>query len=140
MKTINWSQKKIIHLDDHRIVLDGVLKGVRQINKKIRIDGYTDSDKAFHLVVTHIIQNKKIDLFISDFVHSGLDGHEMCNAIRAIERHLKRKPIPILLLTLLGNKHTVIQEGLRNGIFNRYVSLSSGKDEILKNIEELVEN
>jgi len=79
-------------------------------------------------------------LFISDFVHSGIDGYEMCNAIRAIERHLKRKPTPILLLTLLGNKHNVIQEGLRDGIFNRYISLNSAKDEILKNIEELVEN
>lgn len=135
---IAWKEKNILRLDDHQIVLDGFTQWCRREQPEIEIRNYKDSDEVFLLIISQLIKGGKIDLFITDLAHGGLNGFEMCKSIRAIERALNRLPMPILLLTLCGNDIPDIKDGLAEGVFTRYLSLEAGPEEAIKCMEEMV--
>ncbi|HWR32115.1 MAG TPA: response regulator [Chitinophagaceae bacterium] len=136
--TIGWKEKNIIRLDDHQLVLDGFTEWCQQEYPEIKLRNYKDPDEVFSLIVSSLFKDEKIDLFITDFAHSGLNGYEMCKAIRAIERALNRLPMPILLLTLYGNDIPDITDGLAKGVFTRYLSLGAGPEDTVRCIEEMI--
>ncbi|HKC35050.1 MAG TPA: hypothetical protein VKB95_03275, partial [Chitinophagaceae bacterium] len=121
--SIVWKEKNIIRLDDHQIVLNGLTQWCLRENPEISIRNYKTSDEVFLLIIESLISGKKIDLFITDFAHSGLNGYDMCKAIRALERALNKPPMLIMLLTLYGSKERFIKDGLEEGVFTRYLSL-----------------
>lgn len=133
-----WESKRIIHLDDHEIALTSAAKALRELAPGINIESYSNSDDAFDLLIISIVNNQSVDLFITDFVHSGLDGYEMCKSIRAIERDLEKSPIPILLLTMLESSDFMIQKGLEEKVFNTHLALNSVPEKILNEIEALL--
>lgn len=135
---IAWKEKNILRLDDHQIVLDSFSQWSRREQPEIRIRNFKDSDEVFFLIVSHIIKEEKIDLFITDFAHGGLDGYELCKAIRAMERALNRPQIPILLLTLYNSNERFIKDGLEEGVFTRYLSLEAGPEEVIRCMEEMI--
>lgn len=135
---IAWKEKNIIRLDDHQIVLESFTQWCQKEYPEIKLRNYKDSDEVFLLIVKSLISGEKIDLFITDYVHGGLNGHEMCIAIRAMERALSRPQMPILLLTLCSNNQSPIKEGLEEGIFTKYMSLTSTVEELVESMEELI--
>lgn len=130
-----WKEKNIIRLDDHQIVLDGFTNWCRRECPELRIRNYKDSDAVFSFTISSLFKDEKIDLFITDYAHPGLNGYEMCKAIRAVERALNRQQMPILLLTLYDNNTPDIKEGLSIGVFTRYLSLEAGPEEVISCME-----
>ena len=137
---IAWKEKNIIRLDDHQIVLNGLTQWCERENPEINIKNFKNSDEVFLLIITSLIKAEKIDLFITDFAHGGLNGYEMCKAIRALERALNRTGMPILLLTLYDRNVRVIKDGLEEGVFTRYLSLNTGPEEVIKCMEEIIDS
>lgn len=135
---IFWKEKNIIRLDDHQIVLESFTQWCQKEYPEIMLRNYKNSDEVFLHIVSQLIKGEKIDLFITDFVHDGLNGYEMCLAIRAIERALNRPQMPILLLTLCSNNQSPIKEGLEEGIFTKYMSLTGTVEELVESMEELI--
>lgn len=130
--------KKIVHLDDHSIILKGIDKTIMNYNPQYHVTGYTNSDEAFATIVKGIIDDQQPDLFITDFSHPGLNGYEMCKAIRSFERGLNRKPMPIMLLTMHLEDMSLIQEGLKEGLFTKYLSLGSPAEALMSIVSEML--
>ena len=135
---IAWKEKNIIRLDDHQIVLDGFTNWCRRECPELRIRNYNDSDEVFSLIISSLFKDEKIDLFITDYAHPGLNGYEMCKAIRAVERAINRQQMPILLLTLYDKDTVPIRKGLADGTFTGYCSLGEDIELLSKIITDLV--
>ncbi len=69
----------------------------------------TDGKEALAALKAH-----EFDLIISDIVMPGMDGYELCKAIRADQ---KTRKLPVILLTSLGDPRDVIR-GLESGANN----------------------
>ena len=138
--SIAWKEKNIIRLDDHQIVLNGLTQWCQQEYPEITIKSYKNTEEVFLLIVKSIIKGEKIDLFITDFTHNSLNGYEICKAFRSLERALNRLEMPIMLLTLCGSKDRLIKDGLEEGVFIRYLSLDTGPEEVIKCMEEMIDN
>lgn len=136
--TVNWQEKNLIRLDDHQVVLDGFTQWCQQEFPEIIIRNYKDPDEVFLLIISQLIKGEKIDLFVTDLAHGGLNGYEMCKSIRAIERALNRPKMPILLLTLHSNNVPDIKNGLAEGVFTGYLSLGAGPEETINCMEEMI--
>jgi DNA-binding NarL/FixJ family response regulator len=136
---ISWKEKNIIRLDDHQIVHDGFANWCKHEKLEIKIKCFKDPDEVFLFIVSSLIKGDRIDLFITDFAHGGLNGYEMCKAIRAMERALKRHRMPILLSTFYSHTVSPIKEGIQEGVFSHYLSLQEGSEETMRVIEEMME-
>lgn len=135
---ISWKEKNIVRLDDHQIILDSFTQWCKRQNPEISIKNYSDPDNVFLQIVTSLTKGEKIDLFITDYAHAGLNGYEMCKSIRAIERALNRQPMPILLLTLFSSQTQILIDGLKEGVFTRYLSLEAVQEDVMECIQEML--
>lgn len=127
-------KKRIIHLDDHRIITDFVKNCLESEIKELTVIAYRDSDSALSAIENDFENNQTIDMIITDFSHPGLCGYDFAKAVRGIEiKHDKRTTI--LLFTLHGLGNTFIGKGLEEGIFDKYLSLSVGSDELIEYVK-----
>lgn len=117
---------KIVHLDDHKLLVDGIKKYVIKSRPDIEFDytDFRDSDSAFEYISACIKNGVAPDLIITDFIHIGVNGYEFAKMVRAFERKNKKAPLPILLLTLVNSSVTIIKRGLKEKKFNGYISLA----------------
>ena len=129
---------KIVHLDDHRLYLDGVRKSVHPKFPDIKFIRFENTDEAFYYVTNCILKNQKIDLLITDFNHPGLNGYEFAKAVRSIERSHGKGQMPILLLTMAPKETPIISKALEDGIFNDYLDKEADGDTIAKHILKLL--
>lgn len=124
-------RKKIIHLDDHRLVCEGIRKLVKSQIQECYYLFFTDTNAAFRYLINSIESGDPPDLLVTDFNHMGMDGYKFSKSIRQLEILLNRKPMKILLLTMLSNKVPAISRGLKEKVFNGYLSLISNEEQIL---------
>lgn len=124
-------RKKIIHLDDHRIVCEGVRNLVKSKIPGCYYLSFTDTNAAFKYLINSLEAGDSPDLLVADFQHLGMNGYQFAKSIRQLERLLNRKPMKILLLTMLSNKVPAISRGLKEKVFNGYLSLNSNADQLL---------
>jgi len=122
---------KIIHLDDHKLITDSIRDYLLRNLQDVYYIGFNDSWEAFRYLVNSIEKNEPIDMFITDYAHTGLDGYQFSKAIRQLEGLLNRDPIKILLLTMYGDTLPVIKRGLKDKTFNWYLSLNSNPTELI---------
>ncbi len=124
-------RKKIIHLDDHRIVCEAVRNLVKSQIPGCYYLCFTDTSAAFKYLINSIDSGNPPDLLVTDFNHNGMNGYEFSKSIRQVEKLLNRKPMKILLLMMLSNKVSAISRGLKERVFNGYLSLISNEEKLL---------
>lgn len=117
---------KIVHLDDHEILAKGIKESVIKSRPDVEFDytDFRDADSAFKYISTGIKKDEAPDLIITDFIHRGMNGYEFAKKIRDFEKKNKRQPIPILLLTMVEASRPIIKKGLKEKVFNTYISLA----------------
>jgi response regulator RpfG family c-di-GMP phosphodiesterase len=122
---------KIVHLDDHKIITDSIRNLVSSNVSNCDFVSFNDTDDAYSYLVKSINFEETIDVFITDFTHHGMNGYELAKSIRKVENKLNRKPIPIILLTMHDNSLSEIRIGLKEKVFDNYISLSADHHELI---------
>ena len=113
---------KIVHLDDHRLFLNGLSTCINHKFSHVELISFGDTNEAFYYVINSILKNKKIDLLITDINHPGLNGYEFAKAIRNIERWHGSQLIPILILTMVPKGVSMIDQGFKDGLFDDHLT------------------
>lgn len=122
---------KIIHLDDHKLITDSIRDYLLRNIPDVYYLGFNDSWEAFRYLVNSIEKKEHIDLFITDYAHTGLDGYQLSKAIRQLEDLLNRDQMKILLLTMYDDTLPAIKRGLNDKTFNWYLSLNSNPTKLI---------
>ena len=125
----------VVHLDDHQL-FTRAMKGVLEKHiPDVQIKDLPDSDKALDYI-SECLRNKiKIDLIITDYIHSTVNGVIFSQIVREIEA-LYSLSIPILLNTMVDNRDD-INEAVRSGLIDCYLLKSASEDEIINAVNLL---
>nr|WP_203545018.1 response regulator [Desulfovibrio sp. JC010] len=81
------------------------------------------------------LEEKGVDLVISDVVMPGMDGYKLCEKIRENPRY---KDLPVILLTSLSDPGDIIR-GLKSGATN-FVTKPYDEEFLLSRIESVLKN
>ena len=95
-----------------------------------RVEVAPDGETALELV-----QRESYDLVISDVTMPGISGYEVCRRIKAV---LRRRDLPVLLLTALGDPMDIVQ-GLEAGA-DSYVTKPYQSAQLLARVEHILTN
>ena len=125
-------RKRIIHLDDHRIIGEGIRTLIKAQVPDCYYLYFNKTGTAFRYLVNSIEAGNSPDLLITDFAHPGLNGYEFSKSIRQLEKLLNRKPMQILLLTIYSSKLPVISKGLKENVFTDYLSLNNSQERVVE--------
>ena len=77
------------------------------------------------------------NLLITDISHPGLNGYEFAKSIRIEEMKWKRKPVPIMVISMHSKESFKIRMGLLLRIFNFYLSKNADGKAILQAIKSI---
>ena len=119
----------ILHLEDHKIILGGILNCISKKFPNAVIEQFQNSKNALDYVLNCLENNKKLDLIITgiNLRQPELDGMDFSKAVRKKELEYDRK-IPILGLDLYDDE-IFIQKFLNAGI-DRYLTTDTACEEI----------
>jgi DNA-binding NarL/FixJ family response regulator len=124
-KTIKNMPTRILLVDDHAILMDGV-KSLLQQEEGLEISGQAESaEKALEFLKHH-----EIDILITDFHMPGMDGLSLVNTVKRIQPSVKT-----IVLSMHDETH-LVKEILRAGV-NGYVLKKDTHKELLKAIQEV---
>lgn len=99
---------------------------------------FLNSDKALAYILGDLKKGNKIDLIVTDYKHIGSDGIEFTQKLRMIETKHRIK-IPVLLLTM-REENKEIQDAVKRGLFDAYLTKSASTNQLLSTIEKQLSN
>ena len=117
---------KIILLDDHQIMLDGLAAMLQSIQHIEIVAKITDGKDVFKM-----LDKKPVDMLITDLQMAGLSGIDMTLLLK------KQHPtIKVLLLTMIEDAST-IREAIKAGV-SGYIIKKTGREEFEKAIKVIM--
>ncbi len=116
---------RVLLVDDHAILLDGINSLLRQ-EDDLQVVGQVNSAEA----ALEFLKINDVDLVITDFAMSGMNGLELVKTLRRIAPEIK-----IILLSMHDEVH-LIKEILKAGV-NGYVLKNDTHKELLNAIREV---
>jgi DNA-binding NarL/FixJ family response regulator len=120
------SPMKILLVDDHQILMDGV-KGLLEKEQLGEISQAGSAEQALEFLKTD-----KPDLLITDFNMPGMDGLTLIHTVKRIGPEIK-----IIVLSMHDEVH-LVKEILKSGI-NGYVLKKDTQRELLRAVREVQE-
>ena len=133
------SLSRIIHLDDHSLFRDGVLKYcIKPFFTNPDVIEFSNGDEAYKFIMDEIEANKKIDLIITDINHPGLKGNEFVKAVRYYENLFNSSMhIPIIILSMV--EETYFPELIVNKIVDGYLPKTTEVKDIIVCMETILQ-
>jgi response regulator RpfG family c-di-GMP phosphodiesterase len=131
----NTHQFKIIHLDDHKLITDGVRDLVTSAIAECDWLSFNDAEAACIYVSNSIQNHQKIDLLVTDMIHAGMDGYTFANKVRKLEKQFGMKPMNILLLSCVDGSIPKIQNALRKKIFDGYLPIHTDEESLIQYVK-----
>lgn len=128
---------KIIHLDDHKIILDSILICIRKRFPNAIIKCFQNSHTALDYVRNCFQISEKLDLIITgiNLKQPELNGIDFCKAVRKEEIEYSRQ-IPILGIDMYDDK-IIIQKILDVGLA-RYLPMTTSCEGINLTISDMI--
>lgn len=125
-----WKRKpalmRILLVDDHAILLDGVKSLLENDGRKVEFQANT-AEEALSL-----LKKNPVDLMITDFNMPGMDGLSLIHAAKRLDNNIK-----IIVLSMHDEVH-LVKEILKAGV-NGYVLKKDTRSELLKAVREVEE-
>lgn len=125
-----WKRKpasmRILLVDDHAILLDGVKSLLENDGRKVEFQANT-AEEALSL-----LKKNPVDLMITDFNMPGMDGLSLIHAAKRLDSNIK-----IIVLSMHDEVH-LVKEILKAGV-NGYVLKKDTRSELLKAVREVEE-
>ena len=135
-QTIQLVNKKIIYFDDSAILVKAVKEIIVKKFPDISIITFTEHDVFTQHVFDCLDMSETIDLIITDFLHPSPNCYELAKAIRSYEQKYYKR-IPILVFTMV-EPNTEIIKGLRENVFNKYLSLTIEEETLFDYIDSVL--
>lgn len=126
LKTHNSSRKRILIVDDHPVVREGL---VQRINREPDIEVCAEANNASQAIEK--AERTKPDLVLVDINLPGRSGLELIKDLRALEPRL-----PLLVLSM--HDESVFAERVLRAGGRGYVSKQSGGDQLLAAIRQVL--
>ncbi|HNP95046.1 MAG: response regulator transcription factor [Cyclobacteriaceae bacterium] len=117
---------RILLVDDHAILLDGVKSLLENDGRKVEFQANT-AEEALSL-----LKKNPVDLMITDFNMPGMDGLSLIHAAKRLDSNIK-----IIVLSMHDEVH-LVKEILKAGV-NGYVLKKDTRSELLKAVREVEE-
>lgn len=121
------SKKKILIVEDDTFILE--MYATKLLNFGYDVLTATDGDEALK-----IVKDKKPDFILLDLVLPSVDGFDVLKAVR---KNPKSKPIPVILLTNLGERKDV-EKGLKLGADDYLIKAHFTPSEVIEKIQSLL--
>lgn len=128
---------KIIHMDDHILFQEGVYRAIKPHLGKSFYLRFNHEEDAMTYMINAIHADEMPNLLITDISHPGLNGYEFAKSIRIEEMKWKRKPVPIMVISMHSKESFKIRMGLLMRIFNLYLSKNADGKAILQAIKSI---
>ena len=127
---------RILHLDDHRLFLDGMRMAILSRYPNTTIEEFSSNDKALNRLKALLVNKERPDLIITDFNHLGDNGLEFAKDAKLVcEKH--GIDIPIIMVTMRLEKDT-IPDGLIGSPLDGFLTKASSAEDILELIQTLI--
>lgn len=138
MKFLNSDLRTLhfLHLDDHRLFLDGMRTVILSRYPKANIDEFPSNDIALTRLKALLVNKERPDLIITDFNHLGGNGLEFAQAVKLLCKKYGVR-IPIVMVTMRQEKDT-IPDGLEGSPLDGFLGKNSDSDTILDLIKTLI--
>ena len=116
---------KILLVDDHTILLDGVKSLLSQEDDLVVVGQAASAEEALEF-----LKMNEVDLIITDYSMPGMDGLSLLNTVKRVAPHTK-----IILLSMHDEVH-LVKEILKAGV-NGYVLKNDTHKELLNAIHDV---
>ena len=127
---------RILHLDDHRLFLDGMRVAILSRYPKATIEALSSNEEALTRLRVLLVGNERPDFIVTDFNHLGGNGLEFATEAKLLCEKLGAK-IPIIMVTMRQERDT-IPDGLESSPLDGFLAKASSTDDILYVIENLL--
>ncbi|MGE0587328.1 MAG: response regulator [Cyclobacteriaceae bacterium] len=117
---------RILLVDDHAILLDGVKSLLENDGRKVEFQAHTGEEAL------SLLKKNTVDLMITDFNMPGMDGLSLIHAVKRLDSNIK-----IIVLSMHEEVH-LVKEILKAGV-NGYVLKKDTRSELLKAVSEVEE-
>lgn len=118
---------KILLVDDHQIVIDGVKSLLRKANNIEIVAEALNGNQALE-----ILRNKAIDLMITDIQMPGMDGLTLTQKVKE-----EMPEIKVLVLSMYQEHEIVNQIFMSNA--EGFILKNTGKKELISAIQKIIE-
>ena len=137
---ISLEEIKIVYLDDHALFSTAMSQQcIYPYFPNAQLIQFTNGDGAHEFLEASIKAHDKIDLFITDINHPGMQGDCLSHAIRSYERTFASPfIIPILVVSMVGDNEESIYFDNSGTVIQKYLTKASTVEEIVYTIQELL--
>jgi DNA-binding NarL/FixJ family response regulator len=120
---------KVLLVDDHRLVREAIKKAIKSFStSEFAFDPIWEADNGIDAL--EMVKRYDPDIVVLDIVMPGMDGVEVCRAIREFNQNVR-----IIMLTML-QRPEIILDALNSGI-DGYLLKMADLDELSKAMESV---
>lgn len=137
---ISLEEIKIVYLDDHLIFSSAISKQcIYPYFPNAQLIQFTNGDKAHDYLEDATKAHDKVDLFITDINHPGMQGDCLAHALRSYEKKFTSPfKIPILIVSMGAENNESIYFDNSGTVIQKYLSKAVTEEEIIYSIQELL--
>jgi len=137
---ISLVEFKIVYLDDHLLFSNAMTKQcIYPYFPNACFIQFTNGDRAYDYLENAIKAHNKIDLFITDINHPGIQGDYLAHFIRTHEK-TSASPfvIPILVVSMVADNEESVYFDNSGTVIQKYLTKAATVEEIVYSIMELL--
>ena len=136
---ISLEEIKIVYLDDHALFSRAMSQQcIYPYFPNACLIQFTNGDRAHEFLEASIKAYDKIDLFITDINHPGIQGDYLAHFIRIHEK-TSASPfvVPILVVSMVGDNEESIYFDNSGTVIQKYLTKAVTVEELVSTIKEL---
>ena len=131
---------KIVYLDDHALFSTAMSQQcIYPYFPNAQLTQFINGDKAHDYLENAIKAHDKIDLFITDINHPGMQGDCLAHALRSYEKKFASPfKVPILIVSMAAENEESVYFDKSGTVIQKYLSKAATEEEIVYSIKELL--
>lgn len=129
MSEIDNSIVNVLIVDDHQIVIDGIIS-MLEANKRFVVRGFAHTAEEAWALIS--VNSHDYDLVITDISLAGKTGIRLCREVKNLDHRIK-----VLILTM-HNDVACVKEALSCEA-DGYLLKNNGRDDFLRALDNLIE-
>ena len=137
---VSLEEIKIVYLDDHLLFSNAMSQQcICPYFPNARLLQFTNGDSAHDYLENAFKSNEKIDLFITDINHPGMQGDCLSHALRSYEKKFASPfKIPILIVSMAAENEESIYFDNSGTVIQKYLTKAATVEEIIYSIKDLL--
>ena len=137
---VSLKEFKIVYLDDHLLFSTAMSQQcIYPYFPNASLTQFINGERAHDYLEDAIKAHDKIDLFITDINHSGMQGDCLSHALRIYEKKFASPfKIPILIVSMAAENQESVYFDNSGKVIQKYLTKAATVEEIVYSIQELI--